>query len=216
VDEPLTVKIAGHAGAADVSSVSVYVVEVGDADFNSSLGTGAEVDARGQELEVTLAPGLFNKGAVYELTSLELVGPQGVVAELIGGRDFPRTFFRTRNTDEEPPASAEEAAATARQVVAERERRYAAPLGDPIKPGNAQYRILMFVERMLLTRPLRVPGVQLLPLRVGNDPVGNSSTDEAGIINSVLAQLGWGASVNPTQWAQGNSRERPVMVMHVP
>ena len=59
VDEPLTVKIAGHAGAADVSSVSVYVVEVGDADFNSSLGTGAEVDARGARARGHARPRTF-------------------------------------------------------------------------------------------------------------------------------------------------------------
>lgn len=213
----LVLTIDGYEAQRAITQVGVRIVEIGESDFDSFMATSIAVEPTNEGLRGELDTSYFFKaGAVYEITALELFRLEDSVATLLGGQDFLRTVFRTKVNTDEPLVSAQEALYIAEEVVAERERRYGEPLGDPNRPGNVEFRILMFVERVLLTQPLRVPGVQLLPLRVGDDPVGNRSTDEAGIINSVLHDLDWRVWVEPDQWVQLNSRERPVMVMHLP
>jgi hypothetical protein len=207
----------GYEGDEEISHVGLRILEIGESDFDSFMATSTPVEPSGEGLRGTLdASDFFKAGKVYEVTALELSSQESTVATLFGGRDYSRTVFRVKGDEDEPEASAAEALDAARKVLEERERRYAEPLGDPDRPGNTEFRVLAFVERVLLTRPLRVPGAQMLPLRSGDDPVGNSSTDEASIINAALADLDWRVRVDPGQWAQRNSRERPVMVMHMP
>ncbi len=147
--------------------------------------------------------------------SLEFSAQEESAKTLLSVRDFPRTVFLTETKADEPTAFPQQALNAAQEAVAERERRYAEPLGDPDRPGNAEFRVLALVERVLLAQPLRVPGVQMLPLRSGDDAVGNRSTDEAAIINGALGELEWRVWLKPDQWAQLNTRERPIMVMHM-
>lgn len=129
---------------------------------------------------------------------------------LWGGRDFPRTFFRTRAHPDESTLTAEEAASAAEEVEKEREARLAVPLGDSQAPDATEFRALMFVERLLLTNYMRVPGIELLPLSSGNPATG-----EAEIVNSVLAELDWNAGVDPSQWTDKSSRERPILLVRI-
>jgi hypothetical protein len=74
----------------------------------------------------------------------------------------------------------------------------------------------MFMERIMLTKSLRVPGVQMLPLRSEGQPLGNTSTNEVNIVNRMLFDLGWQVSVDADGWLQATSKERPITVFHIP
>ena len=90
----------------------------------------------------------------------------------------------------------------------DREERFSAPL-EALGPGEREvFRVLMLVERLLLGSNLRVPGLELLPLNKGS-----TSRDEAHVINAVLRELGWGASVDPAWWGEQSSRERPIVLL---
>jgi len=163
-------------------------------------------------VETTLARGGGTKpGRIYEIALLELREAETTIETLVAGRDFPRTFFRTRAHANEPTMTADEVAAAASDIEKERETRFAVPLGDPEESGATEFRILMLVERLLLTNYMRVPGIELLPLSRGN-----TATDEAGIVNQVLTELGWNARVEPDRWAENSARERPIVLIRVP
>lgn len=148
----------------------------------------------------------------YEVKALELQGSdEFTIAMLVGGRDFPRLFFRTRAHPDEPAMTAEDVAAAAYQIEKEREAQFVVPLGDADDLETVEFRVLMLVERLRLTNYMRVPGIELLPLSAGN-----AAIDEARIVNQVLAELGWNAGVNLGWWAETSSRERPVLLIRVP
>ena len=215
--DSVVLRIDYRTPVGELSSLGLNIVEIGEADFTSWMRAGAEILSRGEEIEAKFnLSDFFKPGAVYEIRSLELSDVIGTVVTFIGGRDFSPVLFRVKASADEPTASAEEVAADARRKEEERERLYDSPLGDPEGAGAVGFKVLMFVERVMLTRPLRVPGVQLLPLRTGDRPAGNASTDEANVISGVLWQLGWQVSVDAEGWVQATSRERPITVMHVP
>lgn len=218
VGEFVTVELLDYERASETTSFSINVQEVGLADFNSIMTTGLPVIFCDEKLEATLNfNDFFKPGAIYEISMLNPSGQEDTFETLTGGRDFPRTFFKVKITADEPPAIAEEAKEAAHRIEDEREANYARPLGDPSRLGNTLFRVIMFVERVMLTRQLRVPGVELIPLREGDNPYGNRSTDEAHIINKVFSELGWQAwLLNPSDWAEHVARERPILLLHFP
>lgn len=217
VGESVTIEVLDYDRASETTILGITVLEVGPADFNSMMTTGLPAVLRDEKLEATLNLGdFFKPGTVYEIGTLNPTAQEDALEHLTGGTDFDRTFFRVKAAADELPASAEEAAEEARRIEEEREAGYAKPLGDPSRPGNALFRVLMFVERVMLTGRLRIPGVELIPLREDNEPYGNRSTDEANIITTVFRELGWQTYVDPSGWAQQNSRERPILLFHFP
>jgi hypothetical protein len=190
----------------------VVVFDLSDVDAAWTVKTILPAQVSEGVVEATLArAGGTKPGKTYEVKVVELRSPGGTMATLIGGQDFPRTFFRTRAHPNEPKMTAEEVSAMAIEVEREREVRFNTPLGDPQAPEAAEFRVLMLVERLLLTNYMRVPGIELLPLSSGNP-----ATDEAEIINRVLDEVGWNAGVNTAQWAEKSARERPIVLIRVP
>lgn len=214
----MIVEMFDYERASETTSLGINVQEVGLADFNSMMTTGLPAVFYDEKLEATLnLDNFFKPGAMYEISMLNPSGQEDTFETLTGGRDFLRTFFKVKIASDEPSASAEEAREAAHRIEAEREANYAKPLGDPSRPGNTLFRVIMFVERVMLTRRLRVPGVELIPLREGDNPYGNRSTDEAHIINKVFSELGWQAwLLDPSGWAEHVARERPILLLHFP
>jgi hypothetical protein len=167
-DEPLTLKVSDHPSLSEATSLRLRLLSVEEAETAFRLATGLPATFKDGELEATLggtnAGGALKAGDVYEVKALEPTGQEKVLATLIGERDFRRTCFRVKADASEPPLTAEEAVQAAREIERQREEKYAEPLGAPARSGTQEFRILMFIERLLITCHLRVPGVQLIPL----------------------------------------------------
>ncbi len=215
--EPLILRIGDHGVFGELSGVGVRIFEIGEADLASMIATSASVVVHEQELEATLSlPDFFKPGSFYEIRSIVLGDEPDDSTTLVGGRDFPRVLFRVKASADDPRDTADEVAAAVSRIEAERERLYASPIGDSTKMGNIGFRVLMFVERIMLTKALRVPGVQMMPLRSGNQPLGNASTREVNVINGVLENLGWGVRLDASRWLRTTSNRRPITVLHIP
>lgn len=211
VDDPIVVSVSGHEGVHHTTQIGVVVVDLNDVDNAWTVKTVLPARVSDGTVQTTIhRAGGSQPDKMLEIRVLELQSSEGTIATLAGGRDFPRTFFCTRAHAEEPSMIYEEVVSAAGEVEKERETRLAVPLGDPWDPEAAEFRVLMFVERLLLTNYMRVPGIELLPLSNGNP-----ATDEANIVNSVLAELGWNAGVDPSWWADKNSRERPILLVRI-
>lgn len=224
--DPLTLTIGGHPALADATVVGIELYRVQEAETALGLMTGLHATFADGELTAFLEANIsdmLREGCVYEVRYLKPADIGGnELVSLLGGTDFPRTFFRVKADPGEPDLIAEQAAERARDVERRREEMYAEPLGDPSAPGAREFRIMMFVERLLLTRPLRVPGIELAVLLESREPVqrsfGLGASDEVEVINQVLRDRGWvapRASVDPS-WRERNAHNRPVAVLHAP
>lgn len=205
--------------------LELYGVEEAETAFR--FGTGLPANVLNGKLVATIEGTVaerLREGRLYEIAYVKLADAQGnELVSLLGGMAFPRTFFRVKADPEEPDLTAEEAAESARDVQARSEEMYAEPLGDPALPGAEEFRVMMFVERLLLTGRLRVPGVQMAPLIESEQPVrksfGLASSDELELITHVLRDMDWmdpRASVDPAWWRDNSSTNRPVALMHAP
>lgn len=222
-DESLTFRISDHPSLAEATVLGLRLLGVEEAETAFRLATGMPATMKDEELEATLndtnAGGLLRAGSVYEVKALEPSDQHGILATLIGGLDFPRTCFRVKADASEPSLTAEEAVQAAGEIERRREEMYAEPLGDPTRPNAEEFRVLMFVERLLLTRYLRVPGVELIPLLEPSasirTSVGIGASDEVGIINAVLRDMNWMRPQDSVDasWGERNSRERPVILV---
>lgn len=224
--EPLTLTLRDHAALADATVVGIELYRVQEAETAPGLMTGLHATFANGELTATLEANIsdmLQEGRIYEVMCLKPTNAQGnELASLLGGLDFPRTFFHVKADPGEPDLTAEEVAEIALGVERGRDEMYAEPLGDSSAPGVQEFRIMMFVERLRLTRPLRLPGMELAVLLESREPVqrsfGLGASDEVEIINQVLRSRGWvgpQASVDPS-WREKNAHHRPVVVLHAP
>jgi hypothetical protein len=90
-----------------------------------------------------------------------------------------------------------------RDLEMKQEDRYRAALVVGNAPRHA-YRVVCAVERVLVTRVLRLPGVAIVPA-----PSGGSGAGEPELLNDVLARLGWPSRIDPAWWAQHSQSNRP-------
>jgi hypothetical protein len=70
--------------------------------------------------------------------------------------------------------------------------RYSTPLGDSHGPNTIEHRVLCVIERLLVTRHLRLPGVQILP--VTRRPDGS---DQYSLLDDIIRAIGWSAPSGP-------------------
>lgn len=225
--EPLTLTVGDHPALAEATTLGIRLFGVEEAETTFRLGTGLPATVVNGELEATMdgtnVADVLYEDHLYEIANLEPADGEGNVAmSLLGGTDFPRTFFRVKADPSEPSLTPEQAADSAREVEERREELYAEPLGDPSATNAREFRILMFLERLLLTRPLRVPGIQMIPLIESWEPVqrsfGLGASDEVELINQVLRDWRWTGpqqSVDPS-WRERNAHNRPVVLMDAP
>lgn len=226
--EPLTLRVGEHPALASASALGIDLHGVEEAETAFRLSTTLSAAVVDGKLEATLegniASRTLNADRLFEIVALQIVDAEGsIAARITGGTDFPRVFFRVKETPEEPSLTPEQAAENAREVELRREELYAEPHGDPRVPGSNEFRIIMFIERLLLTHPLRVPGLQMTLLIESWQPVqksfGFGASDELEVINMVLRDWNWTSpqqTVEPSSWRESNSRNRPVVLMHIP
>lgn len=107
-------------------------------------------------------------------------------------------------------AVATPADAAALRVLLEQEQagRYEVSLGPSSVAGVAEHRVLCVIERLLMTRPLRLPGVQILPVTAR--PNGS---DQYVLLEELIRALDWSHPTQPAipldQWQQMIEPNRP-------
>ena len=150
----------------------------------------------------------LQEGELCELSRAELIGGGGeYVLAVVESGPHERALFEGRSADA-TPRPAEAVVAAVREVEDRRRLREAEPLSAPGPGPMHAFRVLLFVERLLLRSVLRVPGMQLVPLAHGN-----VSRDEAFIINRALRELGWQAAVDPQWWAEHSNEAKPMELL---
>lgn len=227
-NEPLILRVGEHPALANASRLGIELHGVEELETVFRLSTTLSATVVDGKLEATLkgdiASRTLSAGRLFEIAAIQIVDAEGsVAARITGGTDFPRVFFRVKETPDEPLLTSEQATQGALEVERAREEMYAKPLGDPQIPGSEEFRIVMFIERLLLTHPLRVPGIQMTLLIESWQPVqksfGFGASDELEVINKVLRDWHWTSpqqTVDPYSWRESNSSNRPVVLMHVP
>lgn len=225
--EPLTLAVGDHPALADATTLGIQLFGVEEAETTFRLGTGLPATVVDGQLVATMdqtnVADMLQEDCIYEIAYLEPGDSEGNAAvSLRGGTDYPSTFFRVKADPSEPSLTPEQAADSAHEMEGRREEMYAEPLGDPSVLNAQEFRILMFLERLLLTRPLRVPGIQMTLLIESWEPVqrsfGLGASDEVELINQVLRDWRWMGpqqSVDPS-WRERNAHNRPVVLMYAP
>lgn len=94
-----------------------------------------------------------------------------------------------------------------RELLRQQEERYSAPIGDPSFPGAVKYRVACIVQDLLLTTPLKLPGVRALGLDTRPD-----GADASQLAVALTEQLGWGIRPAEPAWSEAFKREHPVSV----
>lgn len=224
----LTVTISDHPVLSDSTDIRItlFGVEEAETTFRTMTSLPATVVKEGLEatLDVSTINNVFVSGRMYEIAVIELFDSESkLLAYLHRDIDFPRTFFIFKANPDEPSLSSEEISQKALQVERRREENYSEPLGDPFAPDTKEFQILMFVERLLLTRLLLFPGLRVSPLIQSFEPVQKSAglggSDELEFINYVLRDMGWidpQHGIDRSSWRDKSSHERPVVMIHAP
>jgi hypothetical protein len=89
--------------------------------------------------------------------------------------------------------------------------RYRHTFGAADDQSAVEFEVVCVVERLLLTTPMRLPGIELIPL-IG----GNEGQQEAHLINQLLSELNWVGGVDPQTWAQQSKAGRPWCLLRLP
>lgn len=224
---PLILRVGNHPALASATALGIRLSGVEEAETALRLETTLPAEFVDGELVAAFDGNMvgttLGKGRVYEVTVLEPVDSQGnVLSHLRGGSDYPRTFFRVKEEPAEPMLTRGEAAEAAGAVERRRAEMYSEYIGDSSAPDAKEFRLLMFVERLRITQPLQVPGIQILVLtdttKSAEPPFGFGANDEAELINTMLREQGW---IGPTgridpSWGESNAQQRPVVVMYAP
>ena len=225
--DPLTLTVSDHPDLSSTAVMGLGLCSVEEAETVLRLSTGLTATFANGELVATIGSnvsGTLREDHLYEVAYLKPTDAQGnELVSLLGGSDFPRTFFRVKADSDEPNLTAEEAAQNAREIQGRSEELYAEPLGDPNTTGAREFRVLMFIERLNITRVLRVPGLRMIPFieseRLVRKFFGLGGSDELEFMNYVLRDMGWidpQAEVDPSWWRNTNSENRPVVVIDAP
>jgi hypothetical protein len=152
----------------------------------------------------------LDSNAVYELSGVKLHWSNPEHEMELSGSELDVVLFHVREPGQ-PALDPRELANRASDLRSAIERRYAVPLGDPDDSKAQKFSASVLIERLLITQPLRVPGVQLIPLGQGNP-----AESEATILNDVLAELGSTTRVPASWWRTTNEHDRPLSLMRFP
>lgn len=100
------------------------------------------------------------------------------------------------------PASEGELADRLTKLLRQQDEFYRKPLGDD-SSGN-EYTAVVTTKGVMLTTPMRVPGLVIRPFNPRKGP-----TWEGEILNAVLRSLGWPAGADLDDWGKRMLREHP-------
>lgn len=88
--------------------------------------------------------------------------------------------------------------------------RYERSFGDQQVTGALEFEALCVVERLLLTTPMRLPGIEILPL-----DTANAGEHEAKLLNEIFSALGRSERMDPGWWGQRSEASRPWAALRV-
>lgn len=175
--------------------VPVELGGVDDIDTQFVAGFSIELDPDGNG-RASVEPSLGRETAVF-VSSIA-----GAAAEL--GDEPPVAVINPSGEI----ASVEGARSRREALVEAQEERYRIGLGDPSAAGAREFRVLTVVERLLLTRELKVPGLRAFPL-----PVRPNGEAERQLTDQALKMLGWGFSPDPGPWHDRYAASQPWVIV---
>jgi hypothetical protein len=201
----LEIRLVELPEVPDAEYAEIVFSYVDEFDDGWAASVGAAVGPNGTAKGLLDTSGL-PVDAVFELAAVKLGREDDVLREW-SRNTLGEIRFAIREAEEPQPTDAQlrERANELRQLQRE---RYDSPLGNPGEPGVIEYRALAIVERLLLTSPLRLPGVQVLP-----SGLGNAASGEAELVSALLSRVGFGSFVQAEWWAKVNSAQRPIALL---
>jgi hypothetical protein len=190
--DDLTVRVSG-LGALGPGPATVEVARVDTVETSWTASLGGEITREGTLEAVWSAPSLGRECAVF-VTSVERAGVRHPVSTS-GVSVVNATKLIATSGD----ASVRRA-----ELQTEQEHRYAAGPGDPNAPDVREHRVVCAVERLLVTRRLRLPGVAVLP--VPERPRGD---EQRLMTDHVVQTLGWPTRIDEQWWGDQVAGSRP-------
>lgn len=106
--------------------------------------------------------------------------------------------------------SAKELEGLAGEFREKQSARYVRSFGDRNVQGALEFEAIGIIERLLITTPARLPGVEILPLGAAN-----AGGHEAELLNEVFGALGRSERMDPGWWAQRSRASRPWAALRV-
>jgi len=182
-------------GAEDLAgqTASVVLVRTDDIETGWVASLGVEIGANGVADAEWANVGLGRESAVFAV-AIEVAGQRQAVDSSEVSVVNPAAAVTTL----------EEAHARRTALVRDQEGRYARGLGDPSATGSIEHRVLCAVERLLVTTPMRLAGVEVLP--VAHRPRGE---EQRAMIDALLAHVGWPTRIDPQAWRDRVEPSRP-------
>ncbi|WP_148085714.1 hypothetical protein [Amycolatopsis thermoflava] len=93
------------------------------------------------------------------------------------------------------------------QLAEERERVFSVPIGS-YDEGLIHFYVVALLENIQLSRVMRVPGIELIPLAESN-----LGQDAAELLNAVIAQMGFTHGIDPSAWVHMLNVRRPAAIL---
>jgi hypothetical protein len=181
------------------SPIQIHIRGTDDVTTAWLATLGATVDPEGNA-HTSWEPSLWRE-TVAEVAELRVADPRGD-RRWSSPDQFPPALCLI-NGDAETGNPVDPVERRAALMTAQRER-FEVPVGDPNADAALEHRVLCVVEKLLIKTPMRLPGVQILPLNAANGAEG-----EAALLNALLGELGWPSRVEESWWAQCSRSNRP-------
>jgi len=187
--QPITIEVAGATHLAS-RTVIVAVMGANAVETELILQTALELDENGNgRLDLLDGLHLDHEASLY-VHGL-IAAEEGTAAQAY---NFQNVHVSIANSAM-PIVSPAEADTAHARIMAEQESTYVLPLGDRAQPGAIEHRVLAVVQGLYMTRPMRLPGVDIRPIQVRV-----TAAEEREIINALLAELGWASRIREDIW----------------
>lgn len=174
-------------------SASLILARTDNIETGWAASLGVQMDSDGAGGGEWVSVGLGRESAVFA-TALEVGGEHHAIDSTEVSVVNPSTAVTT----------SEDASARRTTLESEQEARYARGLGDPAGAGNIEHRVVCAVERLLVTTPMRLPGVEVLPVAPRS-----RGEEQRAMLDALLAQVGWPTRIDPSAWGDRVEPSRP-------
>lgn len=212
------IEIARSVVPEDYHHAVITIFEVGRFETHfKRQGPLSVVSGSGADVLGTFPVSDLDHGVIYEIVTIEFrsqseteTPDEHVLGVLKTGDHFSSLFFAVTeghgdgNNPRDP-------ADIATDILEERERVLAHPLGDAFQRDAEQYEVFCFVRNLLLTRQMRLRGVEVYPI-----VRGDSETSILSVVNEVLGLFGNNAPIRESEWAPILEQRHPLALIRFP
>lgn len=209
-------RIAGLAVSTNPTHVRVDLARIGWYYTEWAWQSGAIPTQKKNSFSVSFAKVDLPDG-VYEVSRVGLSFGAPDDTSAIDWRQppehFPRAFLVVSESISCPDLAPSNLRSRVNLIEHCRQQQFQSGIeADPSAPGLGRFRGLAFVQRTLVTRPIRLRGFEIIPLKIGLRRL-----EEFDLINKFLIESGIGVGLTLTRdILRGTERDNPVMAVHFP